>query len=69
LKRLGVDGKAVMIDVVPDEKLARSVRNIPGVSFLSSGRVTARDVTHADRVVATRSAIEKLQDVLAERSA
>ena len=32
LKRLGVDGKAVLIDVAPDEKLARSVRNIPGVS-------------------------------------
>ena len=69
LKRLGVDGKAVMIDVAPDEKLARSVRNIPGVSLLSSGRVTARDVMHASRVVATRSAMEKLQDVLAERSA
>ncbi len=65
LKRLGVDGKAVMIDVAPDEKLARSVRNIPGVSLLSSGRVTARDVMHANRVVATRSAMEKLQEALA----
>ena len=53
LKRLGVDGKAVIIDVAPDEKLARSVRNIPGVSLLPSGRVTARDVMHATRVVAT----------------
>ena len=65
LKRLGVDGKAVMIDVAPDEKLARSVRNIPGVSLLSSGRVTARDVMHANRVVTTRSALEKLQEALA----
>jgi large subunit ribosomal protein L4 len=65
LKRLGIDGKAVMIDVAPDEKLARSVRNIPGVSLLSSGRVTARDVMHASRVVATRSALEKLQEALA----
>jgi len=65
LKRLGVDGKAVIIDVAPDEKLARSVRNIPGVTLLSSGRVTARDVMHANRVVATRSALEKLQEALA----
>jgi large subunit ribosomal protein L4 len=65
LKRLGVDGRAVMIDVAPDEKLARSVRNIPGVRLLSSGRVTARDVMHATRVVATRSAMEKLQEALA----
>ena len=65
LKRLGVDGKAVMIDVAPDERLARSVRNIPGVSLLSSGRVTARDVMHANRVVATKNAMEKLQEALA----
>src|ERR1051326_1844069 len=31
LKRLGVDGKAVLIDVAVDEKLAKSVRNIAGV--------------------------------------
>ena len=35
LKRLGVDGKAVLIDVAVDEKLARSVRNMPGVRVRS----------------------------------
>lgn len=65
LERLGCAGKAVLIDVAIDEKLARSVRNIRGVSFLPSGRVTARDVIHAERVVATRSALEKLQEALA----
>ena len=65
LERLGVEGKAVIIDIAPDDKLARSVRNIPGVSMLSSGRVTARDIMHADRVVTTRSALEKLQEALA----
>src|SRR6476661_2820930 len=29
LRRLGVTGKAVLIDVAPDDKLSRSVRNIP----------------------------------------
>jgi large subunit ribosomal protein L4 len=66
LRTLGVGGKAVMIDVSPDEKLARSIRNIPGVRLLASGRVTARDVMNAERVVATRSALEKLQDALAQ---
>jgi large subunit ribosomal protein L4 len=65
LKRLGVEGKALIIDIAPDDKLARSVRNIPGISMLSSGRVTARDIMHADRVVTTRSALEKLQEALA----
>src|SRR3954462_3548278 len=30
LKRLGCDGKAVLIDVAVDDKLSRSVKNIPG---------------------------------------
>ena len=64
LARLGVSGKAVLIDVAPDEKLARSVRNIPGVQLVPAGRVTARDVANADRVIATKGALEKLQEAL-----
>jgi large subunit ribosomal protein L4 len=64
LVRLGVTGKVVLIDVAVDEKLSRSVRNIQGVSLVASARVTARDVIDASRVVATQSAIEKLQDAL-----
>jgi large subunit ribosomal protein L4 len=64
LKALGVDGKAVLIDVTPDEKLSRSVQNIPGIAMRASGRVSARDIANADRVVATRSAFEKLQEAL-----
>ena len=65
LKKLGVSGKAVIIDVTPDDKLAKSVRNIPGVSLVASGKVMAREVMNAERVVATRSAVEKLQEALA----
>ncbi len=65
LGRLGVTGKAVLIDVAVDEKLSKSVRNIPGVSLVPSTKVTARAVIDAGRVVATRSAIEKLQEALA----
>jgi large subunit ribosomal protein L4 len=65
LRTLGVTGKAVLVDVTPDEKLARSVRNIAGVSLVASSRVTARDVMGAGRVVATRSALERLQEALA----
>ena len=65
LAKLGVTGKAVLIDVAPDGNLSRSVRNIPGVSLVASARVTARDVSHADRVVATKNALERLQEALA----
>jgi large subunit ribosomal protein L4 len=64
LKRLGVTGKAVLVDVAVDEKMSRSVRNIPGVSLVPSTRLTAREVIHAGQVVATRGALEKLQEAL-----
>jgi large subunit ribosomal protein L4 len=65
LNRLGVVGKAVLIDVAVDDKLFRSVRNIPGVSLVPSTRLTARDVIGVRRVVATKDALEKLQEALA----
>ena len=64
LRRLGVDGKALLVDVKPEAKLSLSVRNIEGVRILPSNRVSARDVMTTRRVVMTRAAIEKLQEAL-----
>jgi len=64
LKGWNVTGKAVLVDVAVDEKLSRSVRNIPGVSIVPSARLTARDVIDAANVVTTRGALEKLQEAL-----
>ncbi|PYQ81378.1 MAG: 50S ribosomal protein L4 [Acidobacteria bacterium] len=64
LQRLNVSGKVVLVDVAVDEKLSKSVRNIPGVSLVASGRVSARDVIGAQRLVVTRTALEKLQEAL-----
>jgi len=64
LQTLGALGKAVIVDVAPDETLARSVRNIPGVIVRASNRISARDVMGAERVVATRRALERLQETL-----
>jgi large subunit ribosomal protein L4 len=64
LRRLGIDGKALLVDVKPEDKLALSVRNIEGVRVLPSNRISARDVADTRRVVLTRAALEKLQDAL-----
>ena len=62
--RAAAAGKAVLVDLAIDETFAKSVRNLPNVVFVPSARLTARAVMHADRVVATRGAIEKLQETL-----
>jgi large subunit ribosomal protein L4 len=64
LKAIGVNGKALLVDVQPDERLALSVRNIPRVRFLASSRITARDVIDTAHVVLTQTAVEKLQSAL-----
>ena len=65
LRKLGVEGKAVLVDTATDDKLAKSIRNIPGIQFVASAKVTARDVMNAERVVTTQGALEKLQQALA----
>jgi large subunit ribosomal protein L4 len=64
LKRLGATGKTLVIDVTPDQGFARSARNLAGVSLVAANRVTARDVIDTSRVVATKQALEKLQQTL-----
>ena len=65
LRRLGIDGgKALLVDVKPEDKLALSVRNIEGVRLLPSNRISARDVMNTRRVIMTRAALEKLQEAL-----
>ena len=64
LKAIGVNGKALLVDVKADEKLALSVRNVPGVALLPSNRITARDVADTKTVVLTQAALEKLEAAL-----
>ena len=64
LTRLGASGKTLVIDVKPDDGFVLSARNIAGVRLVPSARVTARDVIDTSRVIATREAIETLQESL-----
>jgi len=64
LKGLGATGKTLIVDVKPDTNFALSVRNLAGVKLVPSNRVTARDVMDTRTVIATRAALERLQEVL-----
>jgi large subunit ribosomal protein L4 len=63
-KRLGATGKTLVVDVQPDEMFAASTRNLPGVRMVPSGRLTARDVMDTAHIIATKAAVERLQEVL-----
>ncbi|HVW05590.1 MAG TPA: 50S ribosomal protein L4 [Vicinamibacterales bacterium] len=64
LKRLGATSRTLVVDVALDDKFAKSARNVAGVSLVASGRLTARDVMNTTRIIATRAALERLQEVL-----
>ena len=64
LKKLGATAKTLIVDVRLDENFNASARNIAGVKLVSSGRLTARDVMDTTRIIATRAAVERLQEVL-----
>jgi large subunit ribosomal protein L4 len=64
LARFGAERSALVVDVKPADTLVRAVRNIPGTVCLESGRLRARDVMRARRIIATRAAVERLQEVL-----
>jgi large subunit ribosomal protein L4 len=64
LKKLGASGRTLVVDVAFGDTVNRSARNIAGVQLIPSGRLTARDVMNTSRIIATRAAIERLQEVL-----
>ena len=64
VKRLGATGRTLIVDVKLDENFESSARNIAGVTLVASGKLTARDVMNTTRIIATRAAVERLQEVL-----
>jgi large subunit ribosomal protein L4 len=64
LKRLGAAGSTLVVDVKPEENFTYSARNIAGVRVVASGKLTARDVMDTARIITTRAALERLQEVL-----
>src|SRR6186997_35228 len=55
LLRLGVERRALLVDIKPEDKLTLSVRNLEGIRLLPSNQVSARDVMNARRVVLTQA--------------
>ena len=60
LEALEVPGKALLVDVTPNETLDRAMRNLPGVAVTVSSLVTPRDLIDAEQVVVTKAAMEHL---------
>jgi large subunit ribosomal protein L4 len=68
LARLGVVGKAVVVDSEPGDALVLSGRNLPHVKVVAESHLTAYDVLDCKQLVVTQDAIDKLEERLAPRA-
>ena len=64
LAQLGVSGRALVVDVTPNENLRLAVQNLPRVRLVPTGQLTARDLIGSSRVVMSQAAVERLAQVL-----
>jgi large subunit ribosomal protein L4 len=65
LTRLGVAGKAVVVDHEPTDALVLSGRNLPDVKVVADTHLTPYDVLDCKHLLLTREALSKLEERLA----
>ena len=65
LNKVGADGKTLVVVDMITEEIRKSVRNIPGVELRVSPAFSVRDLLNAEKIVMTRAAVERLEEVFA----
>ncbi|OGX68294.1 MAG: 50S ribosomal protein L4 [Paenibacillus sp. RIFOXYA1_FULL_44_5] len=65
LNKLNVGRKALVVGAQEDVNVALSTRNIPGVKFVTAEGINVLDVMVHDKLIITREAVEKVEEVLA----
>ncbi|MBU8908616.1 50S ribosomal protein L4 [Desertibacillus haloalkaliphilus] len=64
LTALSADQKALVVTGDYNNTVAVSARNIPGVTILTADAVNVLDVLNHDKLVITKDAVEKIEEVL-----
>ncbi|TNJ62179.1 50S ribosomal protein L4 [Paenibacillus hemerocallicola] len=65
LGNLKVERKALVVTGSYDDNVALSTRNIPGVKFVSAEGISVLDVLAHDKLIITKDAVQKVEEVLA----
>jgi large subunit ribosomal protein L4 len=65
LNALSVNSKALIVTADLDENVALSARNLPGVTVLTANGINVLDVLNHDKLIMTKAAVEKVEEVLA----
>jgi large subunit ribosomal protein L4 len=66
LSNLKVASKALVVGLTLDENVVLSARNIPGVKFVAADGISVLDVMLHDKLILTKDAVQKVEEVLAQ---
>lgn len=65
VSKIGVPGKALLVDSVENTNAVLASRNNPKITFVDAASVNVYDVVNNPHIVLSQSAIERLKEVLA----
>lgn len=65
LNNLKVERKALVVTADLEQNVYLSARNIPGVKFVTAEGINVLDVLHHDKLIITKEAVQKVEEVLA----
>ena len=65
LKALNVDGKALIVTAEADQKVVKSVANIPGVKTAAVNTLNIYDILNHDKFIVVKNAVGKIEEVYA----
>jgi large subunit ribosomal protein L4 len=65
LSNLNVEGKTLVVTADRNEFVELSARNIPTVLTSTAAGINVLDLTHADKLIVTESAVKAIEEVLA----
>lgn len=64
LKNLGVERKALVVTDNLEDNAVLAARNIPGVKLITADGVNVLDVLYHDKLILTRGAVNRVEEVL-----
>ncbi|WP_027415416.1 50S ribosomal protein L4 [Aneurinibacillus terranovensis] len=64
LGNLNLDRKVLVVTDEYNDAVALSARNIPGVKFVAANGINVLDVLHHDKLLITKDAVAKVEEVL-----
>ncbi|KAA6443966.1 50S ribosomal protein L4 [Bacillus swezeyi] len=65
IKGLSIEKKALIVTADQNETVALSARNLPGVTVVEANGINVLDVVGHEKLVMTKAAVEKVEEVLA----